>query len=81
LSILLNSRREHHLVKYKNINLPVKVVYGDQDWSNKDERHRTINAIPNSTSVIIREGGHLKTEELWRILGAPGTMYKQGLTN
>ncbi len=44
--------------EYKNINIPVKVVYGDQDWSNEDERQRTINAIPNSTSVIIKEGGH-----------------------
>ena len=44
--------------EYKNINIPVKVVYGDQDWSNKDERQRTINAIPNSASVIIKEGGH-----------------------
>jgi len=44
--------------EYKNINTPVKVVYGDQDWSNEDERQRTINAIPNSTTVIIKEGGH-----------------------
>ncbi len=44
--------------EYKNINIPVKIVYGDQDWSNEDERQRTINAIPNSTSVIIKEGGH-----------------------
>lgn len=44
--------------EYKNINIPVKVVYGDQDWSNEDERQRTINAIPNSTTVIIKEGGH-----------------------
>jgi pimeloyl-ACP methyl ester carboxylesterase len=44
--------------EYKNINIPVKVVYGDQDWSNEDERQRTINAIPDSTSVIIKEGGH-----------------------
>ena len=44
--------------EYKNINIPVKVVYGDQDWSNEDERQRTINAIPKSTSVIIKEGGH-----------------------
>jgi len=54
--------------EYKNINIPVKVVYGDQDWSNEDERQRTINAIPNSTTVIIKEGGHFlsmdKPEEL-----------------
>ncbi len=54
--------------EYKNINIPVKVVYGDQDWSNENERQRTINAIPNSTAVIIKEGGHFlsmdKPEEL-----------------
>ena len=44
--------------EYKNINIPVRVVYGDHDWSNEDERQRTINAIPNSTSVLIDEGGH-----------------------
>ncbi len=44
--------------EYNNINIPVEVVYGDQDWSNEHERQRTINAIPNSTSVTIKEGGH-----------------------
>ncbi len=44
--------------EYENINVPVKVVYGDQDWSNEAERQRTIGAIPNSTSETIKEGGH-----------------------
>ena len=44
--------------EYENINIPVKVVYGDQDWSNEAERQRTISAIPNSRSETIKEGGH-----------------------
>jgi len=44
--------------EYENINIPVKVVYGDQDWSNEAERQRTISAIPNSASATINEGGH-----------------------
>jgi pimeloyl-ACP methyl ester carboxylesterase len=43
---------------YRDITVPVKVVYGDRDWSNGDERQRTIHAIPNATSVTIRDGGH-----------------------
>ena len=59
ISLFRNGKQwEEARDEYKNINIPVKVVYGDQDWSKKDERQRTINAIPNSTSVIIKEGGH-----------------------
>jgi pimeloyl-ACP methyl ester carboxylesterase len=59
INLFRNGKRwEEARDEYKNINIPVKVVYGDQDWSNEDERQRTINAIPNSTTVIIKEGGH-----------------------
>src|SRR5262245_21517946 len=33
---------------YGAINLPVLVIYGDQDWSRLEERRRTVKAIPGA---------------------------------
>jgi pimeloyl-ACP methyl ester carboxylesterase len=51
---LWDAAREH----YRNIKLPVLVVYGEHDWSRPDERRRTVAAIPNAKMETIPAGGH-----------------------
>jgi len=43
---------------YSKINVPVNLVYGDNDWSTSEEREKNNRAIPNSTIKIIKDGGH-----------------------
>ena len=43
---------------YGNINVPVKLVYGDQDWSTTIEREQNHRDIPNASLEIITKGGH-----------------------
>lgn len=43
---------------YGNINVPVKLVYGDHDWSKPSEREQNSRDIPNSSIEIIKNGGH-----------------------
>ena len=43
---------------YGNINIPVHVVYGDQDWSNENERQQTVKDIPGATMEEIANSGH-----------------------
>jgi pimeloyl-ACP methyl ester carboxylesterase len=43
---------------YGEIRVPVLVIYGDQDWSRNDERHRTIEAIPGAKTETVAHGGH-----------------------
>ena len=48
---------EGHKV-YGNINIPVHVIYGDQDWSKPSERQQTVKNIPAATMEEITDGGH-----------------------
>lgn len=43
---------------YKQINVPVTLVYGDNDWSRPEEREKNNQDIPNSSLEIINNGGH-----------------------
>jgi len=44
--------------RYGEINLPVLVIYGDQDWSRQEERRRTAQAIPGANVETVANGGH-----------------------
>ena len=44
--------------RYGEINLPVLVIYGDQDWSRQEERRRTVQAIPGARVETVADGGH-----------------------
>jgi pimeloyl-ACP methyl ester carboxylesterase len=59
----LNLLRHAHMwddarQRYGEINLPVLVIYGDQDWSRQEERRRTVQAIPGATVETVAHGGH-----------------------
>lgn len=58
--------------EYKNISVPVKIIYGEKDWATEDERQATQNAIPGATLVTIKESGHFlaleKPEQLNEII-------------
>ena len=43
---------------YPQINTPVVLVYGDQDWSNESERKRNLEEIPGAKLEIVKNGGH-----------------------
>ena len=59
----LNLLRHAHIwdearQRYREINLPVLVIYGDRDWSRQEERRRTVEAIPGAKVETVANGGH-----------------------
>jgi pimeloyl-ACP methyl ester carboxylesterase len=52
-------RKTHEI--YNRINVPVLLVYGDQDWSRDAERQRTLREIPGARLVLVENGGHFLT--------------------
>jgi pimeloyl-ACP methyl ester carboxylesterase len=49
--------REAHQV-YGRIQVPVLLVYGDQDWSREAERQLTLRQIPGARLVTVKDAGH-----------------------
>jgi pimeloyl-ACP methyl ester carboxylesterase len=49
---------EQARAEYKNIALPVLLLYGDHDWSRVAEREADHRAIPGSRIRIVKEAGH-----------------------
>lgn len=43
---------------YQQISSPVTLVYGENDWSTKEERSRTLNKVPNAKFETIANSGH-----------------------
>lgn len=43
---------------YSQINKPVLVIYGTDDWSTESERNRTVSNIPGAIIHQISDGGH-----------------------
>ena len=50
---------------YKNIEIPVLLAYGDNDWAHKEERNQTQSLIPNVQTESVPQGGH------WLMLDYP----------
>lgn len=55
-------RHAHHWDEaragYGKIDVPVLVVYGEQDWSRAEERQRTVESIPGARVEVVPDGGH-----------------------
>jgi pimeloyl-ACP methyl ester carboxylesterase len=51
---LWNKARGH----YREISVPVLVIYGDHDWSRPDERQRTLQSISRAKVETVPYGGH-----------------------
>ncbi|MGB3038623.1 MAG: alpha/beta hydrolase, partial [Methyloceanibacter sp.] len=55
-------RHAHHWdearARYGKIDVPVLVVYGEQDWSRAGERQRTVESIPGARVEVVADGGH-----------------------
>jgi pimeloyl-ACP methyl ester carboxylesterase len=59
ISLLRNARSwELARVDYVRIDVPVLLVYGDQDWSRPSEREQTRALIPGVTMKTVAGGGH-----------------------
>ena len=46
---------------YGRIRVPVLLIYGDQDWSHKEDRIATHQAIPHSRMETVPDAGHFLT--------------------
>jgi len=44
--------------EYRNINIPVSLIWGDKDWSRLDEREHDRCLIPGVQVVTVENGGH-----------------------
>ena len=44
--------------EYKNVNIPVLMVWGDEDWSTPEERKRDGELEPGAQMVTVERGGH-----------------------
>ena len=49
---------EEATVSYKNINLPVHLVWGNKDWARPGEREHDRSLIPRAQIEIVENGGH-----------------------
>jgi len=53
---------------YKNITIPVLLIYGEKDWAKKNEREQTISEIPDVTVENINSARHFISLEHPNIL-------------
>jgi pimeloyl-ACP methyl ester carboxylesterase len=49
--------------RYGRINVPVTLVYGDQDWSRPSDRRANIESVPGVREIVLRETGHFAALE------------------
>jgi pimeloyl-ACP methyl ester carboxylesterase len=58
--------------RYASINVPVTLVYGDEDWSRPSDRQANIESVPGARDVVLRQTGHFAAleapDEVARIL-------------
>jgi len=48
---------------YKNISVPVTLVYGDHDWSKPKERQEVLKILPKSRFITLQHSGHFGSLE------------------
>jgi pimeloyl-ACP methyl ester carboxylesterase len=48
---------------YRQISVPVTLIYGDSDWSRPNERERTRSLIPAAQMVTLKNTGHFSAVE------------------
>ena len=49
--------------RYARINVPVTLVYGDEDWSRPSDRQANIGAVPGARDIALRDTGHFAALE------------------
>ena len=49
--------------RYARINVPVTLVYGDQDWSRPSDRQANIEFVPGARDIELRNTGHFASLE------------------
>jgi pimeloyl-ACP methyl ester carboxylesterase len=49
--------------RYPGINVPVVLVYGDEDWSRPSDRRANIESVPGARDIVLRETGHFAALE------------------
>jgi pimeloyl-ACP methyl ester carboxylesterase len=58
--------------RYAGIDVPVTLVYGDEDWSRPSDRQANIESVPGARDVVLRQTGHFAAleapDEVARIL-------------
>jgi pimeloyl-ACP methyl ester carboxylesterase len=58
--------------RYARINVPVTLVYGDEDWSRPSDRQANIESVPGARDLVLPQTGHFAAleapEEVARIL-------------
>lgn len=52
--------------EYRNIQLPVLLLYGDRDWSRTEERQANARDIPGAQFRVVRDTGHFLSLDLPR---------------
>jgi len=59
LSLLRNAASWESATKvYRNINVPVALIWGDKDWSTASEREHDRSLIPGAQMTTLENGGH-----------------------
>ena len=59
ISLLRNSASwEAATAVYRNIRVPVRLIWGDQDWARTGEREHDRSLIPGAEMVTVSNGGH-----------------------
>jgi pimeloyl-ACP methyl ester carboxylesterase len=49
--------------RYARIDVPVTLVYGDEDWSRPSDRHANIQSVPGANDIVLRDTGHFAALE------------------
>jgi len=49
--------------RYARINVPVALVYGDNDWSRPPDRQANIESVPGARDIVLRDTGHFAALE------------------
>jgi pimeloyl-ACP methyl ester carboxylesterase len=59
ISLLRNSASwEAATAVYRNIRVPVRLIWGDHDWARTDEREHDRSLISGAEMVTVSNGGH-----------------------
>jgi pimeloyl-ACP methyl ester carboxylesterase len=58
--------------RYTRIDVPVTLVYGDEDWSRRSDRQANLQSVPSARDLVLPETGHFaaleRPDEVARIL-------------
>lgn len=49
--------------RYARINVPVTLVYGDEDWSRPSDRQANIQSVPGARDLVLPQTGHFAALE------------------